>query len=308
MKKVFCIVATYNGLKWVEKCFGSLSDSDYPASIIAVDDVSDDGTPEAIKKSFPKVNIIKQPVNSGTRAANNAGVKIALQNDADYIFIMNNDVWIEKDTISNLIEVAEKNSDYGIISPMHLNGSNTGLDYLFSTYIVPQKCPDLYSDIYMNKLKDIYPIYNVNAAAWFVRKEVFTEIGLFDDLFFMYGEDDNFVDRVKHYGFRVGVTPTTNIFHDREHRAPNVNSIKTDYKKQIRRMKVIALNPNSTTSEKLFLLFRKSMSDFIMNLKLLKIQAGFINVTILIYGIFYSIRYKNRHRKLKKRMQTSSDA
>ena len=307
MKKVYCIVATYNGLKWVEKCFRSLSDSDYPVSIIAVDDVSNDGTPEVIEKKFPDVKVIRQSINSGTRAANNIGVLNALKNDADYIFILNNDVWIENDTITNLIEVAEKNPDYGIISPMHLNGSNTRLDYLFSTYIEPQKCPDLYSDIYMDKLKDIYPIYNVNAAAWLVRKEVFEEIGLFDELFRMYGEDDNFVDRAKYFGFKIGVTPTTNIYHDREQRIPNINNFKTDYQKQIRRMKVIGLNPNYTTLDKIVLLFRKSMSDFIRNLKSLNILSGMKNITVLFYGMYFSIRYKNRHKELKNQIENSFD-
>lgn len=300
--KIYCVIACYNDLKWVEYCLESLKNSVYPIEILVVDDASTDGSREFIKKNYPEVQLVEEENNNGFSVANNKGIKKALRQGAEYLFLLNMDASIEPDTISVLLRIAESNPDYGIISPMQMNGAGTAIDYLFSTYLEPKKCPDLYSDIYTGNTEEIYPIYNVNAAAWFIRSDIFKKIGLFDETFFVYGSDDNFVDRVKYYGFKVGVTPQTNIFHDREHRIPDINSIKTDYRKQIWRMKVIALNPNLAISDKIFLLFRKSMSDFIRNIKSFNIQSGLKNLSVFIYGIFYSIRYKNRHKELKKRI------
>lgn len=309
MKRVFCVISNYNDLQWIDKCLGSLNKSSYPVNTIVVDDASTDNSCDKIRENYPEVELIECKTNNGFAIANNIGIRRSLELEADYIFLLNMDAWIEPDTLSLLVEIAEKYPDYGIISPMHLNGSNTGLDYLFSTYIEPQKCPDLYSDIYMNELKEIYPLDNVNAAAWLVRNEVFLEIGVFDDVFTrIYGEDNNFLDRVRYYGFKIGVSPVTNIYHDRENRVPKEKCFKTVYEAQIRRMKVIALNPNSSTLDKILLLFRKSMSDFIRNLKNLNLTYGLSNIAVFIYGIFYSLRHKNRYKELKNSMQTFSDA
>ena len=308
MLKVYCVIACYNNLKWVDSCLGSLKKSEHPIHIIIVDDASTDGSREFIKKNYPEVQLIESDQNNGFSAANNRGILKAIEQGADYLLLLNMDAWIEPDTVTVLLRIAESNPDYGIISPMHMNGAGTALDYLFSTYLEPKKCPELYSDIYTGNTEEIYPIHSVNAAAWFVRSDIFKKIGLLDESFFMYGSDDNFVDRVKYYGYKVGVTPATNIFHDREHRIPDINNIKTDYQKQINRMKVIAFNPNCTSSDKIFLLFRKSMSDFIRNLKSMNILSALKNINVLIYGVYFSIRHKDRHRELKNQMQLSINA
>lgn len=219
MKLVFAIIVTYNGSKWVEKCFGSLINSSIPVNIIAIDNASTDGTPEYIRKHFPEVNLIENKENLGFGQANNIGIRKAYDAGADYVFLLNQDAWVEKDTIEKLVEVAEKNPEFGIVSPVHLNGKGDALDFRFSKYIGPDFCPGFYSDLFLGKIKDqLYGTSFVNAAAWLISKKCIQIVGGFNPLFFVYGEDDNYLQRVKYHGFNIGVYPFARIFHDREKR------------------------------------------------------------------------------------------
>lgn len=304
MKQVTTIIATYNSMKWIDQCLGSLFESTYPTNVIIVDNNSTDGTPDKIEKEYPQCELIRSDENLGFAKANNLGINIALQKGADYLFLFNHDAWVKPNTVQTLLDIAEKHPKCGILSPMHLNGTGIGLDFMFSSYIESDKCPGLLSDIYLKRDKEYYPIENVNAAAWFVRRELFLEVGLFDPIFHMYGEDNNFVDRVHHYGYKLGVTPKTYIYHDRENRTNRFKDETRSLLDQKTRMMVIALNPRQTPVQRIFTLFRKIMSDVMSNLQSMQLGIAFRNGIVFIQGIYYSFRYRNRHLKLKKEMET----
>lgn len=211
---IVAIVVTYNGAKWVDKCFGSLVNSTVPLCILAIDNASTDNTVNLIKQKFPTVEVIETGANLGFGKANNIGFKKALLKDADYVFMLNQDAWIETNTVAVLANIAGKNKDYGIVSPFHLLPGHAKLEWHFSTYISPEKCKDLYSDIYFRKAKDIYSLEFVNAAAWLVSKEAILQVGGFDPVFPHYGEDDDYCSRVIYKKFKIGVVPAAVITHD----------------------------------------------------------------------------------------------
>ena len=215
--KLFAITVTYNGLKWLDKCFGSLIGSSLPVNIIAIDNASTDGTPEYIRKHFPEVDLIENKENLGFGQANNIGIRKAYDAGADYVFLLNQDAWVEKDTIEKLVEVAEKNPEFGIVSPMHLYGAGDKLDFNFSNWIGPNYCKGFYSDLFLNKIEDrIYKTDYVNAAAWLLSRKCVETVGGFNPLFFVYGEDDNYLQRTHYHKLQVGVYPFAKILHDRE--------------------------------------------------------------------------------------------
>lgn len=302
IKKIYCVISNYNTYQWIGKCLESLNNSLYPIHTIVVDDQSPDDSTKKIKRDYPEVELIELEQNRGFSVANNTGIKRAIEENTDYIFLLNMDAWIEPNTLKILVNIAESNPEYGILSPMHLNGSNTGFDNLFIKCIDSKNCPALFSDIYLKQTKDIYPVEGVNAAAWLVRSDVFKSVGLFDEIFVQYGQDDNFGHRVKYYGYKIGVTPKARIYHDREQRTKKLFDVRTDTKKQHKRLKVISMNPNETILEKELLLIRKQMSDFLINLQSGKIILAIQNIAVLLYGLFYPIRYRKRHEQLKKEM------
>jgi GT2 family glycosyltransferase len=213
-KKIFAIIVTYNGERWIKKCISSLLASETQTAIIVIDNASEDDTLNIVKE-FASVECIQSEKNLGFGKANNLGIKRALEKNCDYIFLLNQDAWIEQNTITALLNVAENNPGYGVISPVHLNGNYTGLDFNFSKQLSPIYCPSFYSDMYVGTLKSLYEIEFVNAAAWLISSSCVKKVGLFEPIFFLYGEDNNYLQRVKFHGFKIGVTPACTICHDR---------------------------------------------------------------------------------------------
>jgi GT2 family glycosyltransferase len=213
-KKICVIVITYNGAKWVEGCFGSLMQSSVPLNIIAVDNASSDNTVALIKNKFAGVALIESGTNLGFGKANNIGLKRAAEDNADFIFLLNQDAFVKPDTIEILMKTALANEQYGIISPFHLLPGEKQLEWHFSTYISPEKCPGLVSDIYFKSEKELYPLPFVNAAAWLITRKCILETGGFDPLFPHYGEDEDYCNRALYKGFQIGVAPKASIVHD----------------------------------------------------------------------------------------------
>jgi GT2 family glycosyltransferase len=163
------------------------------------------------------------PYNVGFGQANNAGIKKAYDLGATHFFLLNQDAWIEKDTIEKLLALQHQNCEYGILSPMHFNGNGNALDENFSNYIRLSTSSNLYADVCSNNLKNvIYEVDHVNAAAWLLSRQCIEKVGGFNPAFFQYGEDDNYIDRVHYYGFKAGIYPMTKMFHDREHRGETI--------------------------------------------------------------------------------------
>lgn len=248
--QIFAIIVIYNGLQrdWIFKCFNSIKKSEVPLQIIAIDNASTDGSVTAIKEHFPDVILIESKENLGFGGANNLGIKKALELGGDYFFLLNQDAWIEPDTVSKLIEHAQKNTEYGVLSPMHLNGKGNALDFNFSLYITPSFCKNLYSDFVMNKVENrIYESGFICAAAWLITKESLKKVGGFSPTFFHYSEDDNYVQRLSYKGLKIGILPHSKIYHDREDREKT--SFHSDQSYKERALIVKFSNPN--TSENL---------------------------------------------------------
>jgi GT2 family glycosyltransferase len=204
-KSVFVIIVTYNGAKWLKKCFQSLEQSHYENNIIVVDNNSSDNSVEIIQ-SFPKIQLIQSADNLGFGKANNIGIQKGLELGADYVFLLNQDTWVFSETISNLVEVAETNEQYGIVSPLHYSGDEIHLDASFEMY-------------WKRKIKSISENVDevpfVNAAAWLISKRVILEVGYFEPMFQHYGEDRNYTDRILFHKYKTVVVKNSKICHDR---------------------------------------------------------------------------------------------
>lgn len=226
-KKIFAVVVTYNPGKWLDKCFSSLAKSEISLRIIAIDNGSTDGSQDILRSKYPEVELMQSSSNLGFGKANNIGIKKAYEAGADFVFLLNQDAWIETNTIKTLVSIHSECPEFGICSPIHLNGSGSALDTGFSNYIIPSFCPGLFSDVFLKKGKSsIYETSFVNAAAWLVSRKCIEIVGGFNPIFFQYGEDDNYIHRLRYHGLKVGVLLNCFIYHDREEKE-NLNLSKT---------------------------------------------------------------------------------
>ena len=92
---IYCIIINYNGLKWINHCIQSLNKSSVKNHIIIVDNGSSDDSLDFIKTNYPDIKLIENKINLGFGKANNYGFKIALNENADFIMTINQDVYVE---------------------------------------------------------------------------------------------------------------------------------------------------------------------------------------------------------------------
>lgn len=204
---IYTLVVTYNGEQCITKCLQSLSESTIQSKVLVIDNASTDNTLNLIKDQFPEVRLIPQTENLGFGAANNVGLKLALEEGVDYVFLLNQDAFVEADCMRNLLNLALLNLDYGIISPMQLYKKGI-LDKNFNLYL--QNGISKYG-----AAEGIQQVDFVNAAAWLIPMSVIRKAGGFSPLFYHYGEDNNFCDRVLFYKYKIGVDIQTTVYHER---------------------------------------------------------------------------------------------
>lgn len=236
---VYAVVATYNGAAFIGNCLRSLSESHYAVNIVVVDNASTDNTREIVA-SFPAVETIPLQANVGFGSANNIGIAHALGKGANFVFLLNQDARVAPETIGTLVNCALAAPEYGILSPMHLNGDGSQIDYLFSRHLAQAANPSytqLLSDLYRGHLAEVYPVPFVNAAAWLLSRTCLMQVGGFDPLFFMYGEDADYCRRAIFHGFKVGLVPSVVIFHERGGKAASAENRPKRLRSAITRQK-----------------------------------------------------------------------
>ncbi|MEP5253975.1 MAG: glycosyltransferase family 2 protein [Winogradskyella arenosi] len=263
MINTYIIIVTYNGMQWLEKCLKSCAN--YP--VIIVDNASTDNTVSFIETNYPNVKLYKQDKNLGFGQANNVGIRYALDQGAEHVFLLNQDAYIVNNALDELVAFQKERPAYGVLSSIHITGDMKKLDRSFSNYMLKEKTGQFYSDFVLgNPLAEVYEVPFVNAAAWLLSRQCIGTVGGFDPLFFHYGEDDNYCQRVLYHDFKIGVLPKSYVIHDRGDRLiikPKIFS-DTYYKNLEKFYKVRFGNINE----------KNPTEDYIRNLKrkILKLQ------------------------------------
>lgn len=195
--RVSIIIPVYNQIEYTRKCIESIkkntSNTDY--EIIVIDNASEDGTGDFFKKQ--DVVYIYNNENKGVAKAWNQGIK---QAKGDYVCIINNDIIVCKNWLSEFIRIYESMKNIGILSPGTKEGE---LNYDFESY----------SENFIKKMKNIK---EKGFAGWcmFIKKERFDEIGLFSEEFNIgIGEDTDFYFRLKEKGYESYITGAVFVHH-----------------------------------------------------------------------------------------------
>lgn len=299
--KVYSIVVTYNGAEWVKRCFESLTNSTtLNQKIIAIDNCSSDNTVDIIRKNFSQVEVIESEQNLGFGKANNIGIKKAIEDGADYIFLLNQDAWIWPETIENLIRLQRKNPDFGVLSPIHLNTEGT-LEKNFFRYIKDNYKFISISCVDKNKDQIIENIF-VNAAIWLISRACLQKTGSFLPVFPHYGEDKNFIHRIHYHGFKLGVHLNSFAVHARDQKF--VSKFDQNKIKLYKRIKItylgVLLNINKNKSKVIWELFHE-FNNMLKNCIVRKRVMGvlFVFYHFLILPVYY-FQYKSMRQLTKK--------
>lgn len=285
------VIVTYNGMKWIERCLDSVVNSSIPLDAYIVDNGSTDGSQKFITENYPQFIFKQSATNSGFGAANNIGLKYAIERDYDYVYLLNQDAWVMTDTIATLIEINKANSNYGILSPLQINGKMDALDKNFSTFSTQNS--EMLSDYIFGSVKDVYATDFVMAAHWLMSKECILNVGGFSSVFNHYGEDSDYLHRVEYYGYEIGIVPSAVAVHDREFR-------ELTKEKDLYMLTPIFLAVASNLSNSYMHSFAKAYMGLLNMVLRMIIEYRDIRIIVILVTIFFNARKIHIGRKVSK--------
>lgn len=192
MKKVIAVVVTYNRKELLKECIENLINQDYNnLEILVIDNHSTDGTKEFIKEYINDKKIIYMDTgaNLGGAGGFNYGIREAYKIGCDFVWIMDDDCIVHKDTLSNLINADKKlNGKYGFLSSKVLWKDNS-----ICTMNIPKRS-------FSRWVKDFDTNYQkISMASFvslFVKSEIIKEIGLPIKDFFIWTDDWEYTRRI----------------------------------------------------------------------------------------------------------------
>ncbi|MGN1417879.1 MAG: glycosyltransferase family 2 protein [Acutalibacteraceae bacterium] len=221
--KVSGCIVTYNNKDKIARTIESVLESTKGVDfeLFVVDNNSTDGTAQYIKENFPCVTVIESQTNSGFGAGHN---KVLPFLDSEYHVVINPDIILKDDVITELASYADKHSDIGLISPQirfedgriqQLGKRNPTIRYLgchwFHKGDEPSKTMTEYCMLDMPQ-DEPFEITNATGCFMFFRTSVFKELGGFDERFFMYLEDCDIARRVAQK-YKAVHYPMASVYH-----------------------------------------------------------------------------------------------
>lgn len=189
---------------------------------IVVDNGSSDGSAEKIREEFSDtVRVIINSNNQSFGRANNQGAKVS---NGCYLFFLNSDTIVEENILTKLISILEENEKIGIVSPRLLTASGESQADAYGRF--PTITRLIFKDRRRKNGKErgreqrkiegkegIIPVDWISGCAMMIRRDLFEELGGFDENFFMYFEDVDICKRAKKKGYGSAVCPATEIVH-----------------------------------------------------------------------------------------------
>lgn len=208
---VTVVIPNYNHKELLNNLLISLSDSISLNQVIVVDNASSDGSVNFIKENYPEILLIENDSNKGFACAVNQGIKLV---NTDFVFLLNNDTVVEKDTIANLIETINISPKiFSVSSRMVQYHNKSLLDDVGDEYTIMgwSKRRGYNKDI-TNYLED-EEVFSACAGAALYRKTVFDEIGYFDENFESYVEDMDLSFRARLNGYKSYYSSNAVVYH-----------------------------------------------------------------------------------------------
>jgi GT2 family glycosyltransferase len=210
--KVSVIIPNFNGQSFLKNCLDSLYNQKIPLEVIVIDNGSEDGSVDYIK-SISNIILIENKENLGFAKAVNQGIAISSN---EFVFLLNNDTVIEKNTIFHLLNCINKNENiFSVASKMlQLKDKNliddAGDEYTILGHAKKRGLNKLSTKKKYNEEKEIF---SSSAGAALYRKDIFEEIGYFDEIFFAYMEDVDIGYRSKIFGYKNIYCPKSIVYH-----------------------------------------------------------------------------------------------
>lgn len=210
---VTIIVLHWRSLSNTIECLNSLHHVDVPKhDIVLVNNGSIDGTVTTVQQVYPTVHIIENVRNLGYVEGNNIGIRYALEHNAEYILLLNNDTVVESDMLAHLMEIALGNPRIGFLCPTIVSYDNPTRQYVGAKiYWDAGAAAELEQSA--EGMPEIVDTDYAPGSALLVKSNVIRQIGLLASEFYAYFEDVDWSLRCWHAGYRVVVVPRARVRH-----------------------------------------------------------------------------------------------
>jgi GT2 family glycosyltransferase len=211
---VSIVILNYNGRAWLKRCLGAAVTQVAPdCELIVVDNGSSDGSVDFVQRSFPAVRVIALERNTGFAAGNNAGAQAAR---GHYVAFLNNDAAPQPGWLSALRNALDSDPQVGLAAscivfmhdPSVIDSAGDGLTRWGGAFKRGHG-----RSVLEALALDAGEVFGACGAACLVRREVFDELGGFDDAFFAVYEDVDLSYRVQLHGYRCMYVPEAVVHH-----------------------------------------------------------------------------------------------
>lgn len=216
---VCIIVLNWNGLKDTLECIESIKEITYQNyKIIVVDNASANGEAHALRENCSRdIDVLLTAQNYGYTGGNNVGISYAMgKYDPEYILILNNDIIVDPEFLTGMVNTAESDPKIGIVGakvyfhryPNMIQAVGAGVNMrLGKSYHIGERQID--QGQYNTQRSADY----IMGCCMLIKREVVDKIGLLDEQFFCYWDETDFCFRCRKAGYDVVYTPLARVWH-----------------------------------------------------------------------------------------------
>ena len=199
LPKVSIVMRNKNRFSLTSDCIKSLEKLTYPNyEIIVIDDGSTDESPQMLKKAFPCITLIRSKEYLGYCKGLNVGIRESLKNNAEYVFLVNNDTKdFSENYLDEIVKVFEEDERVGLVGSavLDFHGNEVWWGQVHKIH------------------KRLVVDSNIPGCGFVVRSKVFKEIGLLDEELFRFFEDLDFIIRLRKAQYKTAFVPSVKYAH-----------------------------------------------------------------------------------------------
>ena len=163
-----------------------------------------------------KCNIIRLDQNLGYAGGMNSAIRYLKKYSPNWYLLMNNDTYVERNICAQLYSIIRSDNTYDILAPVILYDSEPNKIWFFGSKLISRTLItiQLYKNkVYTKEYPSVVQVDFVSGCGILIRKNVFNSIGLFNENYFLYGEDVDFCWRALKAGHKVGVVTRAVMWH-----------------------------------------------------------------------------------------------
>jgi len=225
MKRVTVVVLNWNRWPDTVACLASLQHQDYPNfNVLVVDNDSSDDSVKQIKAAMPGVELLQSGANLGFGGGCNVGIKRALAQGSDYVWLINSDSTADAHALSALVDVAEQNHALGAVGSVLFEVDAPQQMQLWGGGNVRLCCGQ------SRHRTSPGPLDFISGASMLLRRTALEAVGLFDQTaFFMYWEDTDLGFRLRKGGWKLAVAENSRVWHKQSASLGRGNPLLNEY-------------------------------------------------------------------------------